>query len=256
MPARWLDRTEGAERSERQIALRRGRQLRWHAKIRVDQPESESMRYKGRITEWRDERGFGFVTPMEGGERVFIHIKSFARRARRPVGNEFVTYRLKKDPKGRPQGVDVRFSGQPARAASKTKPVHGSRGPQLFVVLFIGALGVTAMLGRLPFVVPVVYIVASLVTFSVYAWDKAAAQNNRRRTPESHLQILALACGWPGALLAQQVLRHKSSKQPFRIVFWMTVVLNCAALGWVIYDPGVLEPAQSFVSSAMSSSAL
>ena len=212
------------------------------------------MRYKGRITEWRDERGFGFVTPMAGGAPVFIHIRSFTRRARRPVGNELVTYALKKDRKGRLQGVDVRFSGQRARAASKSKSVHGRRsGSPLFVVLFVGAVAATALLGRLPLVVPVVYIGTSLLTFSVYAWDKAAAQNNRWRTPESHLHILALACGWPGALLAQQVLRHKSSKQPFRIVCWMTVLLNCTALAWVIYDPSVLQPLQSFVTSSMSS---
>jgi uncharacterized membrane protein YsdA (DUF1294 family) len=41
---------------------------------------------------------------------------------------------------------------------------------------------------------------------------------------------LALACGWPGALLAQQWLRHKSAKQEFRAVFWVTVVLNVAGL--------------------------
>lgn len=199
------------------------------------------MRYKGRITEWRDKRGFGFVTPMKGGERIFIHIKSFAGRSRRPVGDDLVTYALRKDQKGRMQCVDVRFSGRTARVAANDKARNGSRrGSMWFVVLFIGAVSAAAGLGRLPFIVPGVYLIASLVTFSIYAWDKAAAQNNRRRTPESHLHLLALACGWPGALLAQQVLRHKSRKQPFRAIFWVTAAVNGAALAWVIHDPGVL----------------
>ena len=70
----------------------------------------------------------------------------------------------------------------------------------------------------------------SLLTFIIYAIDKAAARAQRRRTPESTLHLLALACGWPGALLAQQWLRHKSVKQPFRSVFWATVVLNVVGL--------------------------
>lgn len=70
----------------------------------------------------------------------------------------------------------------------------------------------------------------SLLTFIIYAIDKSAAQAKRRRTPESTLHLLALAGGWPGALLAQQWLRHKSAKQPFRAVFWATVVANVAGL--------------------------
>lgn len=70
----------------------------------------------------------------------------------------------------------------------------------------------------------------SLLTFVVYAWDKAAAQAQRWRTAESTLHLMALAGGWPGALLAQQWLRHKSAKREFRVVFWATVVLNVAGL--------------------------
>ena len=74
------------------------------------------------------------------------------------------------------------------------------------------------------------YAGMSLLTFIIYAIDKAAARSQRRRTPESTLHLLALACGWPGALLAQQWLRHKSVKQPFRTVFWLTVVINVVGL--------------------------
>jgi len=43
---------------------------------------------------------------------------------------------------------------------------------------------------------------------------------------ERTLHLLSLACGWPGALLAQQLLRHKSAKQEFLRRFWACVVLN------------------------------
>ncbi len=43
------------------------------------------VRHKGKITSWNDERGFGFVTPAGGGERVFLHITAICDR-RRPPG--------------------------------------------------------------------------------------------------------------------------------------------------------------------------
>lgn len=74
------------------------------------------------------------------------------------------------------------------------------------------------------------YAIASIVTFAVYAADKSAARRRAWRTRESTLHLLALAGGWPGALVAQKVLRHKSAKAGFRKVFWVTVFLNVAGV--------------------------
>ncbi|WP_040500587.1 DUF1294 domain-containing protein, partial [Ideonella sp. B508-1] len=57
------------------------------------------------------------------------------------------------------------------------------------------------------------------------------------RTPESTLHWMGLLCGWPGALLAQQVLRHKTSKTSFIVVFWLTVLVN--VVGFVALHAGV-----------------
>jgi uncharacterized membrane protein YsdA (DUF1294 family) len=70
------------------------------------------------------------------------------------------------------------------------------------------------------------YAGLSLITFVVYAIDKSAARRKGPRTPERTLHLLSLAGGWPGALLAQRWLRHKSAKASFRRVFWVTVVVN------------------------------
>jgi uncharacterized membrane protein YsdA (DUF1294 family) len=77
-----------------------------------------------------------------------------------------------------------------------------------------------------------VYGLMSLFTFVTYAVDKSAARRGARRVPERTLHLLALLGGWPGALLAQQVLRHKTAKPAFRLVFWLTVPGNLA-LAWV-----------------------
>jgi uncharacterized membrane protein YsdA (DUF1294 family) len=76
------------------------------------------------------------------------------------------------------------------------------------------------------------YLAASVGTFVAYAFDKSAAQSGRWRTSERTLHLLALVGGWPGALIAQRVFRHKSRKPSFQAGFILTVVLNCVALLW------------------------
>jgi uncharacterized membrane protein YsdA (DUF1294 family) len=73
------------------------------------------------------------------------------------------------------------------------------------------------------------YLGMSVVSFMAYALDKSAARQGAWRISELTLHGLALGGGWPGALLAQQVLRHKTSKSSFRAVFWCTVALNLLA---------------------------
>ncbi|WP_246329889.1 DUF1294 domain-containing protein [Geomonas limicola] len=75
-------------------------------------------------------------------------------------------------------------------------------------------------------------------TWLAYFFDKQAARSDSRRIPERTLHLLALAGGWPAALLAQQLLRHKTRKVSFQLVFWVTVVLNCAFLAWLCSATG------------------
>jgi len=92
--------------------------------------------------------------------------------------------------------------------------------------------------GRLPVAVLGLYLIAGVVAFAAYAFDKWAARNNRWRVRESTLHLFALAGGWPGALVAQRILRHKTKKRSFQVVCWSTVVVNCCALGWLFSSSG------------------
>jgi uncharacterized membrane protein YsdA (DUF1294 family) len=92
----------------------------------------------------------------------------------------------------------------------------------IFAVAAAGLWGVPAWVAG-------VYALASLVAAVVYAVDKSAARGDRRRVPESTLLLIGLVGGWPGAIVAQEVLRHKTSKASFRAKFWLTVGLNVAA---------------------------
>jgi uncharacterized membrane protein YsdA (DUF1294 family) len=79
------------------------------------------------------------------------------------------------------------------------------------------------------------YAAISVLAFIAYAIDKAAAVKGHWRIPENHLHLLALFGGWPGAWIAQRLLRHKTRKQPFVTIFLFTIVLNCAAVGWLLW---------------------
>lgn len=92
--------------------------------------------------------------------------------------------------------------------------------------------------GRLPLAVLWLYLGASAVAFIAYWLDKSAARYGRWRTAESTLHLFGLAGGWPGALFAQRVFRHKSRKAEFQRVFWVTVLVNCLAFGWLMTEKG------------------
>ena len=79
----------------------------------------------------------------------------------------------------------------------------------------------------------------SLSTMILYAWDKRKARQGGWRVPEKRLHLLSLLGGWPGALLAQRMLRHKTVKTRFRIVFWLTVLAHLLVVGGVSY--GLLQ---------------
>jgi uncharacterized membrane protein YsdA (DUF1294 family) len=87
----------------------------------------------------------------------------------------------------------------------------------------------------------VVSIGLSLVTFFADALDQSATINGCRRTPEKTLNVLDLVGGWPGGLLAQQLLRHKCSKARFLAVFWFTVAANITVL--IAWHSGLLTRA-------------
>jgi uncharacterized membrane protein YsdA (DUF1294 family) len=78
------------------------------------------------------------------------------------------------------------------------------------------------------------YFVASIIAFILYWDDKYAARKGYWRTTEKSLLFCGLIGGWPGALIAQQFFRHKSSKTKFQILFWCSVIINCAGLIWIL----------------------
>jgi uncharacterized membrane protein YsdA (DUF1294 family)/cold shock CspA family protein len=209
----------------------------------LEQPlKSAFMRQRGTITDWNDGRGFGFIAPSSGEDKVFFHI-SAVDGPRRPSRNESVSFAIGTDSQGRVQARSVRLAG--TRTLPRPKAIQQSVHATLVLVIF-GVLAALGVADRLPIALLWIYLLASAITFCVYAMDKSAARSGRWRTSEGTLHMLALCGGWPGALLGRSKLRHKSRKTSFSMVFWLTVIINCAALAWLLTPDGA-QALDSFI---------
>ncbi|WP_145131048.1 DUF1294 domain-containing protein [Pseudomonas sp. URMO17WK12:I11] len=83
----------------------------------------------------------------------------------------------------------------------------------------------------------VMYPVMSLFSMLLYWRDKAQARTQARRIPEKLLHGTELLGGWPGALLAQQLFRHKTRKVSYQVTFWAIVVVHQAAWSyWLVFQ--------------------
>ncbi|WP_422015789.1 DUF1294 domain-containing protein [Roseateles sp.] len=184
-------------------------------------------RLKGTLAQWDDAKGYGFIAPQGGGDRVFVHIKAFGLRARRPFAGERLSFIEGRDAQGKRRALDVQ-SLEPRPAPPRPRPRDGSRA-LLLVPAFAAFVLACHLLWGLPNALWGAYSAMSMATFIVYALDKRAAGRGGWRVAEGTLHGLSLACGWPGALLAQRLLRHKSVKPSFRRIYWLTVVMNVAA---------------------------
>lgn len=208
-------------------------------------------RHVGRITEWQDERGFGFVTPDGGGDRAFVHIKEFERGSPRPMIGMVISFELQIDQRrrlyaARPRVVDSGTRSYVARSGGL--PRKG------MAAVFLIAISFGCLTSQFPASLALVYAGMSAIAFVMYGIDKSAAVYRLRRIPEANLQVVGLLGGWPGSLFAQEAFRHKTSKSEFQILFWFTVVMNCSVLVWLL-STNQMETVDHAVAKAIAEGA-
>ncbi len=212
----------------------------------------------GRIEQWNDDKGYGFVRPLESqaadgnAARAFVHIKAIAKAGRRPANGDLIRYDSERDARGRLNATNVSFvnaevmRAQAQRRNETKTAAHTRRGSgklqdrlhRLILACALIVLAAGTWLKLWPLMVPLAYLAMGALSFIAYALDKSAANQQLQRTQENTLHLFDLLCGWPGGLLAQQIFRHKTRKLSFQIVFWITVVVNCAAISWLLLHAG------------------
>ena len=205
-------------------------------------------RLDGILTTWNDERGYGFISPANGGNRVFVHISAFRPEAVRPAAGEPISFEIEVVEDGKVQATRVQRTGlAPAPKPQRSKAARRILANVAVVLAFILVYLVVSEGWDTPVWVAGIYLVVSAVTFILYGVDKAAAVAGRHRISERALILLGLACGWPGAILGQQLFHHKTRKTSFRSAFWVSVVLNVAA--FVVLSSPLMTALQAAVAT-------
>ena len=102
------------------------------------------MRYQGKVTNWKDDQGFGFVTPNGGGLKAFVHIKAFSNSSHRPTEGDIITYELATDENGRFFAKNIRFAVSATTSSTSNKSSWLGTN---FAILFGLLLVLSALLG-------------------------------------------------------------------------------------------------------------
>ena len=207
---------------------------------------------QGMVKKWQDDKGFGFIE-TQNGDSVFFHVSEFKAR-RRPEVGEQVVFTMGRDNQGRRRAKQVQELGfVQQKMAQKNSQIRkrnqkrshqadfeaGQKKRSFLGLAFYGVLILLAATDKLSWLVVAWYAALGVITYAMYAKDKAAAQSGDWRTPESTLHVLSALGGWVGALLAQTYLRHKSQKPEFRVTYYLTVIINMAGLLFLLAGGGL-----------------
>lgn len=66
---------------------------------------------KGVLKTWKEDRGFGFISPDDGGKDIFIHISALKGTSRRPVNGDIIYYQVARDNRGKFKAINAHIEG-------------------------------------------------------------------------------------------------------------------------------------------------
>jgi uncharacterized membrane protein YsdA (DUF1294 family)/cold shock CspA family protein len=184
-------------------------------------------RHEGTLASWNADRGFGFITPTAGGPQIFAHVRAFPQGSGTPHVGAQLSYEVELTADGKTRARYVRLAG--AAPIQTYGPARANLFSYVPIALFIVIYIVIAIFWHPPYWALFVYLGTSLVCILIYSVDKSAAALGRWRVSESALLLLGLFGGWPGAIIAQQLLHHKTKKRSFQSAFAGSIVVNILA---------------------------
>lgn len=108
------------------------------------------MRFEGTLKSWNDDKGFGFISPSQGGQDIFVHISEY-RRGGRPALNEALSFEVALNPQGKKCAVNVQGAGaqqaayQPDRSHRPVRVSRSGNAPGSGLKAVVGLLLVAAL---------------------------------------------------------------------------------------------------------------
>ncbi len=71
---------------------------------------------KGKLIDWKDDRGFGFIKSDDSDKQVFLHISVLNRSSRRPKNGDIILYKLVVEPNGKLRATRASILGDANRS--------------------------------------------------------------------------------------------------------------------------------------------
>ncbi len=184
-------------------------------------------RFEGTIASWNVDRGFGFIQPSAGGAQVFVHMRALPQGSKAPAVGQRLTYEVELTSDGKTRARFARLDG--TSVVQSYGRVQTNILSYLPIVLFAIIYAAVQWLWHPHYWVFLIYVGTSVICFLIYLADKSAAAVGGWRVSESALLLLGLFGGWPGAIVAQRLLHHKTRKRSFQAAFAGSVVVNILA---------------------------
>lgn len=97
-------------------------------------------RIRGRVTHWNRRKAYGFITPSEESEEVFVHISEFNDRREMPELEQWVEFSMSTDKQGRPCAAEVVKLDESALS----EPGQGRNRVWVIVIALLAAAGAAA----------------------------------------------------------------------------------------------------------------
>lgn len=184
----------------------------------------------GKLVEWDDTRGFGFLRC--GSARVFVHRREFSERRKAIEIGDRLRFLMGEDGQGRKCAREIEHLG--------------NGGALTFEAFVFCVLSLFLPLKALQHYEPnwlwvgAYLLVINALTALAYIWDKRKARRGGWRISENQLHLGELLGGWPAAFLMQRLLRHKTTKRGYQFVFWL-IVLGYQIAAFEVISRGALS---------------
>lgn len=201
----------------------------------------ENKSYQGYVIHWNDEKGYGFIQLNPKYQNLFFHISTFAYHHCRPKIDDAVIFTVEP---GKNNGWQAKrvvlLQDQDAIYENSICDIAENSHPKKFEGFLYAALDALyfLILSYISLPLAITAAVLSVLTVALYSYDKKAAAAGERRVPDASFHIASLLGGWPGALFARPMLRHKIRQQRFKVFFWASIVINfCALYALILWLP-------------------
>lgn len=185
------------------------------------------MSIQGTISHWDSSKGYGYISVENQDAKILFHISDLENHSQTPCVSERVIFRLGSDHNGVVKAVQVE------------RPIVFNFSLAI-VVWFVSALIGSVVILDFPVIVCAFYLSVSTISYIVYAFDKQAMLHGGWRIPEITFHLLNIAGGWIGALIAQSVMQHKYHDIGFKLLFWLSFMMNILLFAWLLTSEGTM----------------